>query len=62
MEENNFWLAVWKLIAIVACILIVTVGGCTVYTNDKISKADDPIAYACATTGSPTLCLAALAK
>ena len=62
MEDNKFWLVVWKLIAIVVCILIVTVGGCTVYTNDKISKADDPIAYACATSGSHILCMAALAK
>ena len=62
MEDNKFWLVVWKLIVIVVCILIVTVGGCTVYTNDKISKADDPIAYACATSGSHILCMAALAK
>ena len=57
VEEDKIWLAVWKLIAIVTCILIVTVGVCTVYTNDKISKADDPLAYACATSANPTICL-----
>lgn len=57
MEEDKFWLAVYKLITITVCILIVTLGVCTVYTNDKISKADDPLAYACATSANPTICL-----
>lgn len=29
MNDNEFWITVWKIIAITVCVITVSVGGCT---------------------------------
>lgn len=38
MEENQLWALFWKFAAAVAAVLIITVGGCTVHRDAKITS------------------------
>ena len=52
MDENQFWLSVWKLVAISFCVLTATIGGCTAQSNYLVARAvkdgADPIKASCA--------------
>jgi hypothetical protein len=50
MDENTYWSRLWTLGAIVVCVLILSMSGCTVYRDYLIASSKDPIATACATT------------
>lgn len=67
MSENEFWAFVWKLCGVVVCVLIVTIGAASSYTNKKVVDAieagADPVAASCALVGkveSQILCYHAL--
>lgn len=48
MEDNNFWLRIWTL---VACVLIVFIAACTtdhVVRRTALTNSSDPVALACA--------------
>ena len=69
MESTNFWLAVWKIIAISVCVIIVSVGGCQSYQNHQIqlmvAGGAEPMKAACAITPQMTdrvLCASVVAK
>lgn len=56
MDENKFWIAVWGIIGIVVCTLIVSITLFNMSVNERISemvaKGANPIQAACAINGS----------
>lgn len=55
MAENDFWIALWKLVAVVVCVLIATVGGCSIHKQSKVAElvkgGTDPIKASCGLGG-----------
>lgn len=55
MNENEFWIALWKIVAAVLCVIAVTIGGCSTYETQQIAKLAsagvDPIKSRCAVSG-----------
>jgi len=51
MEENKYWITIWKLVAGTICVIIVSIGGCQSYQNKQIASliatGIDPIKAAC---------------
>ena len=39
-EDDKFRLAIWRTVAAAACCLILTIGGCTAYTNKKFVEGN----------------------
>lgn len=56
MDENQFWITIWKIVAAVVVTLILTVGGCTVNQQFKIAElvagGADPLKAQCAIYGA----------
>ena len=52
MNENEFWVKFWKIIAVCFCVVVTTIGGCNVYEMNKIaemvSRGETPLAASCA--------------
>ena len=52
MGDDEFFLTIWKLAAIVIISIVLTVSGCVSYTNSRISTAIengvDPLKASCA--------------
>lgn len=65
MEENTFWLGVWKTVGIVVCVLASIAAGCTTHQGillDGMVKAGaDPLRASCALNGTQqgAVCVAA---
>lgn len=61
MDENTFWAFFLKCAALVLCVLIVTIGGCSAYESRLISEAlasgKDPIEVRCAFGYGKDVCL-----
>jgi hypothetical protein len=62
MNENDFWVVIWKIIGACFCILVLTVGGCVGYIDTRIINAPDPIAASCAVAFSTPACVIAQRK
>lgn len=52
MEENNFWLSIWKLVTLV---VVVMIGSCSYSTHDRrdkwekaVANGADPMVASCA--------------
>lgn len=52
MEDNKFWLSIWRTIAIVVCIAVISVTSCSinrqVLVSNAIEAGKDPISVKCA--------------
>jgi hypothetical protein len=64
MEENQLFALVWKLVAVVLTVLILTLGSCTAYQTHRITESPDPIAAKCAIAndGNTQACLTVLGR
>lgn len=55
MNENEFWITVYKLIALVVCTLILIVGGCSIHQQamvvELVKTGADPIKANCGIMG-----------
>jgi hypothetical protein len=55
MDENQYWVAVWKTVATAFCMFVLTIAGCTVNSNLAVKQAikdgADPIKAGCAING-----------
>lgn len=55
MDDNEFWIIVWKMVAISFVVVITTTAGCDSYrarlVRDAISSGVDPIKASCAING-----------
>lgn len=51
-DDNKFWLAIWKVIGIAFCVLVISVSGCVSNTHYQVTQAllkgVDPLYVACA--------------
>lgn len=60
MDENQFWIAVWRLVGTCFCVVAVSVVGCTVNQHRIIVSAakdgKDPLAVSCAMTANAVVC------
>lgn len=56
MEENAFWLGVWKIVGSLACVTVLSTASCTAHQtyvlNQAIEKGVDPIKAHCSVYGS----------
>ncbi len=54
MNDNEFWIACWKVLGAVAVGVVVSVGGCTVAVNYRaaalVQNGADPLRVGCAMT------------
>lgn len=52
MDDNTYWLSIWRLAAAVAATIALTIGGCTSHRQYRIAEAikagHDPQAVRCA--------------
>lgn len=52
MEENQFWIAVWRATAAVIAVIVMTIGGCNVHQQravvHMVKGGSDPMRAACA--------------
>lgn len=52
MEENSFWLAVWKIVAWAIVGVSAVIGGCTAYESTLVAqmteRGADPVLARCA--------------
>ncbi len=39
MDENKFWINIWKLVSMVIIVLILSLSLCNMYKVNKVSKA-----------------------
>lgn len=39
MNDNEFWISVWKLVTIGVCCLVLSISGCVVHSKYRIAKA-----------------------
>jgi hypothetical protein len=64
MEENQLYALVWKLVAVVLSVVILTLGSCTAYQTYRITESQDPIAAKCAISdnGNTQACLTILGR
>lgn len=68
MEDNQFWVNVWKVIATGVVGLAAVIGGCVSHTDYRISEAikagAEPLAAYCALTngGQGTTCTVLASK
>lgn len=71
MNDNEFWVATWKIIAVAICILILTAGGCTMnrhyqtrmlIENAKVHPMDAKCAIEGDNANAPTCVLRAAMK
>jgi len=68
MDDNQFYVAVWKIVGTAFCVLAVSIAGCVTHTHYRISEdlksGVDPLMVACAhnNDGSATACTIAAAK
>lgn len=55
MEDNKFWLGIWKTVAVCFCVLLLTISGCGINTNytieTMVKNGADPIKVACVING-----------
>ena len=55
-SDDQFWLRIWKLVAVVLCVLIASVAGCTAHNTHRIALLSaggtDPILARCAVLGA----------
>jgi hypothetical protein len=55
MEENNFWITVWKICALAFVACIVSIGGCVYGQSNQVKQlilnGKDPILSMCAIHG-----------
>lgn len=55
MEENTFWITLWRSVLIALCIIVAIMAGCTMNNDRLIAEAikngADPIAANCAFEG-----------
>lgn len=60
MNDNEFWVVVWKCLATVVCIAILTIGGCTANKHRIIGEAiragSDPLLVGCAIDDLSDVC------
>lgn len=47
MNDKEFWLKIWRVIAGCFCVFILTAGGCEVRKHQLFANSDNPIALAC---------------
>lgn len=56
MDDNQFWLAIWRTVAAAFCVLIVSIGSCTSYQTHKVGEVikggADPLRARCGLLGS----------
>ena len=62
MDENEFWIAVWKIVAAAVCVFILSISGCLGYANKRIADAADPLLVGCAMGTSHMACAIAQRK
>ena len=71
MDENTFWISIWRAVAAAICVLVVSIGGCVAHGQHLVSMAinngADPIKAGCAINGingstSAAICAAAAVK
>ena len=69
MNDNEFWIKVWKIAAFVFVVTILNVSGCTINKQSQIrsaiEKGTDPIAAKCAidaSSASYPLCIVFIAQ
>lgn len=70
MEDNKLYVIGWGLVASVFCVLILTIGSCSVYEKVLITEAvkvgADPITARCGITGATSnevgLCIQAATR
>lgn len=68
MDENEFWIAVWRWIGLTLFGCVASVAGCVSNTNyqirQEVASGKDPLAIACAhgQDGSGTSCALLAAK
>lgn len=68
MDENQFWIKIWSIIAICFCVLTLSISGCNINKHEKISEAvkqgSDPIAASCMfqRSNEDAVCIAYLMK
>ena len=55
MNENQFWVFVWKVLGACFCVVVLTTAGCTVNRDRLITQSADPIAASCAISGGSTM-------
>ncbi len=52
MEENQFWIAVWRATAAVIAVIVMTIGGCNVHQQravvQMVKNGADPLRASCA--------------
>ena len=55
MDDNTYWATIWKLVAISFAALVMTIGGCTVHQQTKVTElvraGADPIKARCGVVG-----------
>lgn len=56
MNENEFWLGIWKVLGTVVVLITVSIGGCSSYATSKVSEAIsngvNPLEVTCAINGT----------
>jgi hypothetical protein len=56
MDDNQFWVAIWRLVALLVLAIVVVVAGCTTAADQKVAelvaKGVNPIAARCAIYGA----------
>mgnify|MGYP003395222971 CR=1 FL=1 len=64
MDDNEFFVKIWKLVCVAFCVLTASVSSCTAYNTYRITESKDPLAAACAigNTSHGQACIAAAGR
>jgi hypothetical protein len=58
-DDQKFWYSIWRLFAVLICVLAVSAAGCTMHSKNKLSEmvknGVDPIIASCAMGGAGSL-------
>jgi hypothetical protein len=52
MDNDQFWIAIWRMVAVVVCVTICAITGCIMHANSLLAKSNDPIALRCGMNGA----------
>lgn len=67
MNENVFWIKIWRTLALAAVLVVASLSGCVINQSylvaNMVEKGIDPIAASCAfTDSSRAICVVLAAK